>query len=151
METNRGADMQATDHRRRFAEGGAAAFTLIELLAVVMIIGILMSMILGVATWAQRANMEAKAKADIETLRTALDRCRMDDGQYPLAAAGTTAWTNAVRGNVPPEFDFLDPWNHIYRYICTAPATYRLYSMGADGAEGPPPEADLDNIEAGRF
>jgi len=128
-----------------------AAFTLIELLAVIMIIGILMSMILGIATWANRANMEAKARADIETMRTAIENFKMDMGDYP----GLDTWTNDLSSAVPPGFEFMDPWHRPYHYWIESEdsTTYRLYSVGADGAEAATPGGpeDADNIEAGRF
>ena len=122
-------------------------FTLIELLAVMLIIGVLMGMIVGIIAYAHRANLEARAKADIEKIRTALADYRMDEGVYPAEAG----WTNALRPRVPLDVDFIDPWGNVYRYFYDGSATFRLYSLGEDGEESPPPEADADNIVAGRY
>lgn len=127
-------------------------FTLIELLTVVLIIGILMAMILGVVAYAHRINLESKAKADIETLRTALVSYQMDVGQYPANTPPATAWTNDVKPYIRESFTFIDPWGQFYVYTCSSPwKAYDLHSKGADRLESPPPEADADNIVAGRF
>ncbi len=126
----------------------ASGFTLIELLAVILIIGILMAMILGVVAYAHRANLEAKTKADIETIRTALVNYQMDVGTLP---PGPT-WTTNLASYIRDGFTFLDPWGQAYRYIPSANRkSYKLYSKGTDRAESPPPEADADNIIAGKF
>ena len=126
----------------------AAGFTLIELLTVILIIGILMAMILGVVTYAHRINLEAKAKADIETIRTALVNYQMDVGQYPAEAT----WATNLVGYIRDGFTFTDPWGEMYIYEPAAGfKAYTLYSKGADRMVSPPAEADADNIVAGRF
>jgi general secretion pathway protein G len=128
-------------------------FTLIELLTVILIIGVLMSLILGVGAFAHRKNLESKAWADIETIRTWLTDYKMDVGTYPPDAT----WTNALKdsGFAKEAFDFIDPWGneYEYHYDSASPSTYVLFSKGADGEGGPtsPPESNADNLEAGRM
>ncbi len=122
-------------------------FTLIELLTVILIMGLLMAMILGVAAIANRKNLEAKTKADLETIRTALTDYEMDVGEYP----GAAAWTNDLDGYIPDGFLFTDPWGHEYEYEHDRSTSgYRVYSLGSDGLEGTE-ETNADNLEAGRF
>lgn len=140
--------MHQTNIRHALKSGtNRQGFTLIELLTVILIMGLLMAMILGVAAIANRKNLEAKAKADLETIRTALTDYQMDVGEYP----GEAAWTNDLEGYIRDDFRFTDPWGHDYEYEHdTSTSGYRIYSLGSDGAEGTD-ETNADNLEAGRF
>ena len=131
--------------------GRTDGFTLIELLVVVMIIGILMSMIIGLAAFVNRKNLESRAYADIETIRTALANYEMDSGELPLSDLLDETWTNAVVPFVRDGFSFVDPWGNVYLYERNAatPHAYKLYSMGQDREDGTP-ETDADNVVAGR-
>lgn len=140
--------------RRNMHVGSAGrtdGFTLIELLVVVMIIGMLMSMIIGLAAFVNRKNLESRAYADIETIRTAFANYEMDSGELPPSDLLDETWTNAMVPFVPPGFSFLDPWDNVYLYERTAatPQAYKLYSMGQDREHGTP-ETDADNVVAGR-
>lgn len=63
-----------------------SGFTLIELLVVISIIGILIALS-AVAFQSSRASArDAKRKADLETIRSALEMYKTDCGSYPLSA-----------------------------------------------------------------
>ncbi len=68
------------------------AFTLIEIMLVVIIIGILVAMIVpNIAGRSEQARKTA-ARTDIESnLSTALDLYKMDIGQYPTTEQGLSA------------------------------------------------------------
>lgn len=71
------------------------AFTLMELLVVMGIIVLLMSV--GVVSYSQtnRKARDAKRKADIESIRSALELYRTDQGSYPvLGTNGSTCITD---------------------------------------------------------
>lgn len=58
-------------------------FTLIELLVVMAIIAILAGLIIGIAGNVQKQAAKARARAEIGALETALERFKLDNGDYP--------------------------------------------------------------------
>ena len=61
-----------------------AAFTLIELLAVITIIGILAGLTLGAAGAVRRHGANSTAKAEVAALQAACDRFYADNNTYPV-------------------------------------------------------------------
>ena len=119
------------------------AFTLIELMLVVIIIGILSSMVVPqLAGRSEQARLQA-AKSDINSsIPLALDLYEMDIGNYPESldylrtspGANSSNWRGPYLKKKP-----MDPWNRVYIY--KAPGdhnqdTYDLYSSGKDGQAG---------------
>jgi len=64
-------------------ERSRAAFTLIELLAVITIIGILAGLTLGAAGAVRRHGATSTAKAEVAALQAACDRYYADNNSYP--------------------------------------------------------------------
>ena len=83
----------------------AAAFTLIELLAVITIIGILAGLTLGAAGAVRRHGATSTAKAQVAALQAACDRYYADNNLYPTT-------TNSMPD---PASDF-DPTNNKSKY-----------------------------------
>jgi general secretion pathway protein G len=73
----------------------SAAFTLIELLVVISIIGILISLTLFGIQGARKSSRDAKRKADLETIRSALEIYRDDVGAYPTTLSFGSSLTYA--------------------------------------------------------
>jgi general secretion pathway protein G len=133
-----------TPRRRR------AGFTLIEIMAVVLIIGLL-STIVGVAIFGQvdRARVTT-TRTQIKQIESALEFYRLDNGRYPTTDQGLQALverpTSApeprrwrpegyLQGGVVP----LDPWGEPYQYLQPGqnnPYTFDIWSLGADSALG---------------
>lgn len=127
-----------------------AGFTLIEIMAVVVIIGLLTG-IVGTAIIGRlnQANATA-AKTQIKQIEAALDFYRMDNGRYPTSDQGLEALVVAptiepIPRNFRPEGYLqggkvpLDPWGLPYEY--ESPGTHNPYgvdvwSLGADGKPG---------------
>lgn len=63
------------------------AFTLIELLTVTVIIGILVGIVIGVAGNVRQKAAASRAKVEIAAFDLALERYKIDNGDYPNAAA----------------------------------------------------------------
>jgi len=125
------------------------AFTLTEILLVVVIIGVLVGMVLpNIAGRGEQARVAA-AKADIESnLSMALDMYELDNGRYPTTEQGLKALL--VQPTSAPVSDnwsgpYLkkkelpkDPWGNAYVYVSPGnhnPESYDLSSSGADGME----------------
>jgi len=77
--------------------GSHDAFTLIELLAVITIIGILAGLTLGAAGAVRRHGATSTAKAEVAALQAACDRYFADNNSYPVGAADPGA-TNTPAG-----------------------------------------------------
>lgn len=139
-------------------------FTLIEIMAVVLIMGLLMAVV-GVNIKAQidKARL-ATAKAQITQLESALEFYRMDNGRYPTSEQGLEALVREPAGdprprNYPPEGylkkadAMLDPWGEKFQYEAPGshnPHSYDLWTQGADAAPGGEGgNADIGNWDAG--
>lgn len=61
-------------------------FTLIELLVAMTIVAVLMGIALVSYQGARKSARDGKRKADLEQVRSALEMCRTDAGNYPLGS-----------------------------------------------------------------
>lgn len=120
------------------------AFTLIELMLVVIIIGALVAMVMPRLTGRGEQARSAAAGADINSnIATALKLYEMDNGSFPTTEEGLDALLNkpssASNWNGPYlERPPVDPWGREYKYGCPGehrPNDYDLYSLGKDGVE----------------
>ncbi len=119
------------------------AFTLIELMLVVIIIGALVAMVMPRFTGRGEQARSAAAQADIQAnIATALKLYELDNGGFPSTEEGLNALLNkpasARNWNGPYlEKKPIDPWGREYKY--KSPGDHRpdydLYSLGKDGVE----------------
>jgi len=134
-----------------------SAFTLIEIMAVVLIIGLL-STLVGIAIFPQidKARVNA-ARSQIKMLDAALETYRMDSARFPSTDQGLDALIvePADARNYQPG-GYLrerrvpaDPWGNPYQYESPGqnnPHGYDIWSWGADGqAGGSGTDADIGN------
>ena len=122
-------------------------FTLIELMAVLVILGILATIVVvNVAPVFQRANLE-KIKADMAQTDKALQLYKFNELSYPKTSQGLLALvipSSELRNPfLYPEDGYisavpLDPWGreYIYENPPRRSKKYDLYTLGADGMEG---------------
>lgn len=126
------------------------AFTLIEVIVMVGILALLATLLITKTEGIFTGGQETVAKIFVrDSLKTALERYRLDTGSYPSTAEGlgalmvapanaSTNWRGPYAetpGNKPP----LDPWGEPYQY--RLPGThnktgYDLFSKGIDKTEG---------------
>ena len=124
-----------------------AGFTLIEIMAVVLIIGMLTGMV-GLAVWRQVDSAKVRStRSQIKLLEGVLEAYRMDNASFPSTEQGLTALVQP-----PPEARNADPrgylserrvpndgWGRPFQY--EAPGQHNtdafdLWSLGADGTPG---------------
>jgi len=133
---------------------GQHAFTLVELLLVLVILGTLAAIVLPKFSGTTERARQTQAQTQISTFGTALDAYEVDAGRYPSGANGlldliqrpgdVVDWRGPYMKNeseVPN-----DPWGNPYIYECPGrnnPNGYDLSSTGADGQQGT--EDDVTN------
>ncbi|HQH70738.1 MAG TPA: type II secretion system major pseudopilin GspG [bacterium] len=136
------------NHRNR------EAFTLVELLLVVTIIGILAGAVMvNFSGQTQKAKI-VRAQSDISNIGSALNVYEITIGSYPTNDQGLRALVEDP-GDVPGWKPFLqqktfnDPWGREYRYSYPGSkgVDYDLYSVGPDGQDGT--EDDIGNWKEG--
>lgn len=149
-----------TNNRGEETQTRRDGFTLIEIMAVVLIMGLLMAVVgVNIKNQIDKARM-ATAKAQIVQLESALEFYRMDNARYPNTAQGLEALVRKPSGdpeprNYPPggylrkSDALLDPWGEQFQYANPGthnPHAFDLWTNGADlapgGEEG---DADLGN------
>jgi general secretion pathway protein G len=122
------------------------AFTLVEMLVVLAILGLLLGLVVNNADKILGRSNEAIARVYVrDSLKTTLVRYRIDLGDYPSTEEGLEALMTAPSGKADrwhgPYLDSpgnklpLDPWGepYQYRYPGTKNTTsYDLFSKGAD-------------------
>ncbi|KAA5541078.1 type II secretion system protein GspG [Roseiconus nitratireducens] len=126
-------DRNARDRKRP----ARAAFSLVELIVVMVILGMLAGLV-AVRTRGYLVNSRQNAvKTEIATVMKALETFRIDQGRYPTEDEGleiltrsTETWPEGFLSKVPK-----DPWKHDYVYFETEEG-FEVISLGADGREG---------------
>ena len=120
------------------------AFTLIELMVVLVIIGVLAALIVpNVLERADDARSMA-ARTDVNNLMQALKLYKLDNQRYPSAEQGLGALiAKPTQGPIPPNWkpylDKLpnDPWGNAYQYLNPGiKGEIDVLSFGADGQPG---------------
>jgi len=130
------------------------AFTLVELLVVILIISMLAAF---VAPRMFRGLGKAKrdiAKAKMAIIENALGRFYIDCGRYPDDSEGLEVLMVAPadleekwNGPYLKRSELLDPWENPYIYVAEGqynPGSFDLISLGQDGMEGG--EGDNEDI-----
>ena len=124
---------------------GQRAFTLIEIMIVIMILGVLASSIIPRVAHRTYDGKRAKAVADIALLKAMVEQVRLDIKRYPTADEGLGALTVAPVGVKNWQGPYIqsvpqDPWGNRYVYTASTGGsqgeTFDVVCYGADGAAG---------------
>ncbi len=138
--------------RSSFSRKHAQGFTLIEVMVVVVILGILGAVVLpNIMDEPGKARI-VKAKQDIASLESALDRYKLDNFVYPTTDQGLEALVKKPSGSPEPKNyksgGYIkklksDPWGNPYLYL--SPGVHGkidIYSYGPDQQQS---EDDIGN------
>ena len=131
--------------KRRTRHHTRSAFTLIELLLVLVILGILAAIVVPKFSGRTEQAKVTAATSQISTFGTALDAFEVDNGYFPKGKNGLNdlvqpprdapSWKGPyMKSDIPN-----DPWGHPYIYECPGkhnPTSYDVMSMGPDGRAG---------------
>ncbi|MEQ1831024.1 MAG: type II secretion system major pseudopilin GspG [Pirellula sp.] len=116
-----------------------SAFSLVELMVVVVIIGLLSSLVAIQTRSYLIASKRNAAKAEISTLITAVESFYGELSRYPtndegiaILTKGTSSYPDGFIKKLP-----MDPWGKPYEYVCPgSKSPFEIICLGADGREG---------------
>ncbi len=122
----------------------AKGFTLIEVMIVIVILGVLASLIVPRIMGRTDEARATVAKADISTIKSALQLYKLDNRTYPTTTQGLQALVQKPSTDPVPVAwkNYLeklpnDPWGHPYQYLNPGlHGEVDILSLGADGAPG---------------
>lgn len=127
-------------------------FTLIEIMAVVLIIGLLTTLV-GIAIIPQiDKGRVTTARTQIKNLEAALETFRMDNAHFPSTEQGLQALIqpppdvrNYQTGGYLREKRIpVDPWGNAYQYEAPGQHNDHSFDLWSWGADGTPGGADAD-------
>jgi general secretion pathway protein G len=107
-----------------------SAFTLLEIMLVVAIIGVLLSAAIYKMAPSLNVAKEVKTKGDIQGIRTMLLSYNGSNGFYPATDQGLNALVPRLMEELPK-----DAWGTPYVYRCPGrrnPSGYDVFSAGPD-------------------
>jgi len=114
-------------------------FSLVEIMIVIVIIGLLAGVVtFNVRGYINRAN-QARVKADISQIVTAVDDFWAENKRYPTNEEGIAILSTPSEKHPDPYLNKepVDPWGQPYQYNSPgAKGPYEIICLGADGREG---------------
>ena len=124
----------------------SSAFTLIEIMVVVVILGILAATIIPQFIGTTQDAKVSAAKSTIAELESAVERFNIHLDRHPTTEEGLKVLVEAPSGDTDkkwrgPYIKMLrpDPWGNPYQYRAPGihhPTSFDLWSRGAGGADG---------------
>ncbi|WP_456323379.1 type II secretion system major pseudopilin GspG [Hydrogenimonas sp.] len=121
------------------------AFTLLELMIVIIILGLLSALVLPNLIGKAESAKRKLVCIQMKQIEEALKSFKFDNGMYPTTEEGLKAlienpdpekYTNyAPTGYLESKTLPKDPWKHPYIYINNG-SEFNIISLGADGKEG---------------
>lgn len=122
------------------------AFTLLELMVVLVILGALIGLVAPNILGRSDDAKVSVAKTQMRNIMSALDLYKLDNGSYPSTSQGLDALVTQPSG-FPEAKNWksggylkklpLDPWGNAFIYISPGSEDdFDLFSLGGDGQEG---------------
>jgi general secretion pathway protein G len=132
----------------------SAAFTLIEIMVVVVILGILAATIIPQFMGTTQDAKISAAKSMVAELESALERYNVHMDRYPSTEEGLKALVDAPAGDESkwrgPYIKMLrnDPWGNPFQYSYPGthhPTSFDVWSRGPTGSGGEGANAEIGN------
>jgi len=142
--------------KKENAKKNSAAFTLMEIMVVLVVIGILAATIIPQFIGTTKDAKFSAAKANVAELESALERFYIHLDRHPTTEEGLKVLVEPPAGEEKkwrgPYIKMLraDPWGNPYQYRSPGvhhPTSFDLWSRGADGADG----GDGDAADVGNW
>ena len=128
--------------RKRYRDSARSAMTLVEVLAVVVILGLLAAtLVIGFSGTFGKARHEL-ARSGIGVVVSKIELYRIEHSSWPSNDLGLAALSD---GHAAPTASYylspdqiIDPWGNPYHYVTPGPDghPYEIISYGADGQPG---------------
>ncbi len=133
--------------RRKFqklAKVKKRAFTLLEVLVVILILSLLAAFVVPNLIGASERAKRDLVCSQMESIAKALKMFKLDNGTYPDTEEGLKALLSNPDSDKYPNYStqpYLeklpkDSWHHPFQYIKKEDGSFELISFGADGKEG---------------
>jgi general secretion pathway protein G len=132
-------------HSTKSSRKNSLAFTLIEIMVVVVILGILAATIIPQFMGTTTDAKIGAAKSNIAEMESALERYFIHMDKHPTTEEGLKVLVEPPAGDEKkwrgPYVKMLrqDPWGNPYQYRAPGihhPSSFDIWSRGADGADG---------------
>ncbi len=117
--------VDSTSSPRRPAKRDSG-FTFIELLVSVTIVAVMMSVAAVAYSNVNQRSRDSKRRADLETIRSALEICRANTGTYPASITGSITCSDGAVTLTATPADPLNSGVHVYSYTRSTTTTYTL-------------------------
>jgi type IV pilus assembly protein PilA len=138
-------------HTRKFA-GRREAFTLVEIMVVVVIIGLLAALAIPAFQRVKSSSIASRYANDFRTFSEAFQRYSFENGSWPAASATPGAIPVGMTGYLPARYSETSPMGGGYTWA-VGPARIRLVSTQATDDVMQKVDAILDDgdLQAGQF
>ena len=128
-------------HSTRLAPRAARGFSLVEMLAVLVLIGIVASIVVVNVLPKLEGGKVKAASSGVQTISMAVENYYLDNGNLPERIEDLSKRPgNASNWNGPyaRESQLMDPWNKPYQYRRPGEdgRQFDVYSFGSDGQQG---------------
>lgn len=121
-------------------------FTLLEVMAVIVILGVLASLVVPNLLGNKEKADQQKAVTDISSLEQSLEMYKLDNSVFPTTDQGLDALVTKPSSSPEPrnyrDGGYIkrlpkDPWGYEYQYVMPGEhGAVDIFSLGADGQEG---------------
>lgn len=145
---------QETVRRRCLSGTRERGMTLVEVLAVVVILGLIAGTLAVSFSGAFSKGKHELAKAGIGLIVQRIEAYRIEHDAWPDEAMGLASLSDGHAEPIDPYYlkpdQLLDPWNNRFLLIVPGPSghPYEVLSYGADGQPGGDgPDSDLSSVD----
>jgi general secretion pathway protein G len=131
MRFNRVTQKESKMPRVQVGQRRPRAFSLVEIMVVIVIIGILAGAVAWNVTGHTADARKNRARSDIATIVEAVELYRLENGRYPSNTEGLSELD-------VKQHTLEDPWGRRYRYNKPGQndAPFEVFTLGQDGREG---------------